>query len=65
MAVSDMLLEALEESKQAALDVGDEAVSIMLADIIEGYKGGWVNEKHARIALFSAERRIQAVSDRA
>lgn len=61
---TELLLEAMEESKSAASDIGDESLAIMLGDIIEGYRGGWVNEKHARIALFSAERRIQKFSDR-
>jgi hypothetical protein len=62
--ITKLLLEAMEESQQGALDIGDEALAIMLGDIIEGYRGGWVNEKHARIALFSAERRIQKMSNR-
>lgn len=60
-----MLLEALEESRDDQRLVGDESAATMLTDIIEGYRGGWVNEKHARIALFSSERRLRAVSDRA
>jgi hypothetical protein len=60
--MSDMMIEALEESRADQLLVGDEAAAIMLADIIEGYRGGWVSERNARIALFASERRLGNVT---
>jgi hypothetical protein len=56
--IATMLLEALEESRDDHRLVGDESAATMLGDIIEGYRGGWVSESHARVALFASERRL-------
>lgn len=59
MTATALMLEALEDSRADQLLAGDEAAASMLADIIEGYRGGWVDDKHARIALFASERRLR------
>ena len=62
--MSDLMLEALEDSRNDQIQAGNEAAAIMLADIIEGYRGGWVTETNARIALFASERRLRNVSSK-
>ena len=64
MSASELMLEALEDTRNKQILAENEAAAIMLADIIEGYRGGWVSETNARIALFASERRLRNVSAR-